>query len=302
VIRFIVLGFAGPDIVASILLTGKVPRLQKAIAVVPHGKQEGLRSVSLRGMVEIDANKHSFFKHVIEQRAAHESDPALHYWLKILANSGSYGLFVELNPNEANNASLKVFSGEESFETTSDVIEEPGDWFAPHVASSITAGGRLLLAMLEKCIADAGGTYLFCDTDSAAIVSTKRRQQIPMPDGAAPITALSHHDVDEIVQRFEALNPYDLKGSILKIHKLNWDENGQRQQLHSASSCVATPRSSVASAVLCFITLTTNRCRCPRNTICGLSSMTQISSLTTDLGRIRLSGGPTTRPASSTTF
>jgi len=42
--------FAGPDIVASILLTGKVPRIQKAIAVVPYGSQEGLRSVSLRGM------------------------------------------------------------------------------------------------------------------------------------------------------------------------------------------------------------------------------------------------------------
>jgi hypothetical protein len=51
--------FAGPDIVASILLTGKVPRIRKAIAVSPHGKQEGLRSVSLRGMVEIDANKHT---------------------------------------------------------------------------------------------------------------------------------------------------------------------------------------------------------------------------------------------------
>ena len=111
----------------------------------------------------------------------------------------------------------------------------PLAWFAPHIGSLVTAGGRLLLAILEKCIADAGGTYLFCDTDSAAIVSTKRRQQIPMPDGAAPITALSHHDVDEIVQRFEALNPYDLKGSILKIHKLNWDENGQRQQLHGYS-------------------------------------------------------------------
>jgi hypothetical protein len=227
--------FAGPDIVASILLTGKVPRIQKAIAVVPRGKQKGLRSVSLRGMVEIDANKHSFFKHVIEQRAAHESDPGLHYWLKILANSGSYGLFVELNPNEAHNAPLRVFSGEESFETTSDVIEERGKFFAPHIASPITAGGRLLLTMLEKCIADAGGTYLFCDTDGAAPLSTKHRQQIVMPDGAEPITALSWHEVDDIVQRFEKLNPYNLKGSILKIHKLNLDEDGKRRQLYGYS-------------------------------------------------------------------
>jgi hypothetical protein len=227
--------FAGPDIIASILLTGKVPRIQKAIAVVPHGKQKGLRSVSLRGMVEIDANKHSFFRHVIEQRAAHESDPALHYWLKILANSGSYGLFVELNPNEADNAPLKVFSGEESFETTSDIVEEPGDWFAPHIASLITAGGRLLLAMLEKCIADMGGAYLFCDTDGAAVLSVEHREQIAMPDGAGPITALSRHEVDDIVQRFERLNPHNLKGSILKVHKLNWNEDGKRRQLYGYS-------------------------------------------------------------------
>jgi hypothetical protein len=230
--------FAGPDIVASILLTGKVPHIEKAIRVVPHGKQAGLTATSLRGMVEVDANRHSFFKHVIEQRAAHESNPALHYWLKILANSGSYGLFVELNPNESNTTKLKVFSGEESFETTSDVVEEPGKWFAPHNASLITSGGRLLLAMLERCIRDAGGTFLFCDTDSAAIVSAKHRQRIAMPDGAKPITALSWADVQRIVDRFKALNPYNRKlvpGSILKIHKLNWDSNKKRRQLFGYS-------------------------------------------------------------------
>ena len=227
--------FAGPDVIASILLTGKVPRIQKAIRVVPHGKQKRLGCTYLRGMVKIDANEQGFFKHVIEQRAAHESDPALYYWLKILANSGSYGLFVELNPNDADNEKLMVFSGEESFETTSDVVEQHGKWLAPHIGSLVTAGGRLLLGMLERYIADAGGTYLFCDTDSAAIVSTKHRKQIAMPDGTAPITALSHREVDEIVQRFEKLNPYNLKGSILKVHKLNWDENGDRRQLYGYS-------------------------------------------------------------------
>jgi hypothetical protein len=231
--------FAGPDIVAAILSSnGKVPRIEKAIRIVPHGKQAGLGSTSLRGMVGVDASKNSFFRHVIEQRAAHESNPALHYWLKILANSGSYGLFVELNPNDSDETGLGVFSGEESFETTSDVVEEPGTWFAPHIASLITAGGRLLLAMLEKCITDAGGTYLFCDTDSAAIVSTKDRQRIPMPDGAAPITALSWVEVQHIVDRFESLNPYDRKlvpGSILKLHKLNRSSNKERRQLYGYS-------------------------------------------------------------------
>ena len=99
-------------------------------------------------MVNVDANQQSFFKQVVEQRAANESNKALHYWLKILASSGSYGLFVELNPNEVKTTRLRVFSGEESFETSSDIVEEPGKWFAPHIGSLITAGGRLLLAML----------------------------------------------------------------------------------------------------------------------------------------------------------
>ena len=229
------LWFAGPDIIASILLTGKVPHIEKGIRVVAHGKQAGLGSTSLRGMVQVDAKKHSFFKHVIEQRAAHESNPALHYWLKILANSGSYGLFVELNPNDADAAELQVYSGEDPFPTHSDVVEEPGKWFAPHIASLIASGGRLLLAMLEKCITDAGGTYLFCDTDSAAIVSTETRQQIAMPDGAKPITALSWAEVQQITDRFKSLNPYAIDGSILKIHKLNWDKNKQRRQLYGYS-------------------------------------------------------------------
>jgi hypothetical protein len=230
--------FAGPDMIASVLLTGKVPHIEKAIRVFPQGQQSGLGSTSLRGMVDVDAKKHSFFKHIIEQRAANEANPALHYWLKILANSGSYGLFVELNPNDADDAELKVFSGEESFETTSDVVEDAGKWFAPHIASLITSGGRLLLAMLEKCIADAGGTYLYCDTDSAAIVSAKERQQIAMPDGAESITALSWDEVQGIVDRFKSLNPFIGKladESILKVHKLNWDANKQRRQLFGYS-------------------------------------------------------------------
>jgi len=233
--------FAGPDIIASILLTGKVPHIEKAIRVVAHGKQAGLGTTSLRGMVKVDARRHSFFKYVIEQRAAHESDPALHYWLKILANSGSYGLFVQLDPNEANAAELTVFSGEECFETTSDVVEEPGKWFAPHIGSLITAGGRLLLAMLERCIADAGGTFLLCDTDSAAIVSSQHGGPVAMPDGAEPVKALSWTEVQGIqgiVDRFEPLNPYDRKlvpGSILKVHKLNWDQHKQRRQLFGYS-------------------------------------------------------------------
>jgi hypothetical protein len=59
-----------------------------------------------------------------------------------------------------------------------------------------------------------------------------------MPDGAAPLTALSRKEVENIAMRFESLNPYDPKivsGSILNLHKFNWDKRKQPRQLYGDS-------------------------------------------------------------------
>src|SRR5204862_382388 len=92
------LWFAGCDLIASNIRTGKAPKILRAIRMVPYGKQAGMNSVSLRGsMVEIDPYKDDLFRKVIEQRKLNKSDKALYYWLKIFANS-IYGFFVELLP------------------------------------------------------------------------------------------------------------------------------------------------------------------------------------------------------------
>lgn len=44
---------AGPDLVASVLLSGHIPNIRKAIRVVPRGKQRGLRSIKLRGAITV---------------------------------------------------------------------------------------------------------------------------------------------------------------------------------------------------------------------------------------------------------
>jgi hypothetical protein len=215
--------------------SAKVPHIEKAYRLVPRGKQSDLGITNLRSMVKVDANKRSFFKHVIEQRAANEADKSLHYFLKILANSGSYGLFVELNPNENNqHAAIKVFSGEEPFTDTPPVVEKPGDWYCPPLASLITSGVRLLLALLEVSVKKAKGLYLFCDTDSLCVASSKNSGPLKI-SGANGERVLPWTEVDAIVKRFESLNPYDLPGSILKVHKLNWNEDGQRRQLYGYS-------------------------------------------------------------------
>jgi hypothetical protein len=116
--------FAGPDLIASVIRTGKVPRMIRAIRMVLHGKQAGMRSVNLRDMVEIDPYKDDLFCKVIEQRKLHKSDEALYYWLKIFANS-IYGFFVELNPEIKNKpVPLNVFSGEKMTQNPKTDTEE----------------------------------------------------------------------------------------------------------------------------------------------------------------------------------
>jgi hypothetical protein len=87
---------AGPDLIVAIVLGEKVPHVEEALRLVPHGNQKGLKPISLRGMVDIDPRRDDFFRHVVEQRHGQkETNEALAGFLKTLGNSGSYGIFVE---------------------------------------------------------------------------------------------------------------------------------------------------------------------------------------------------------------
>ena len=218
--------FSGPDLVASKLLSGRVPQIEKAFRMVPHGQQEGLRATNLRGMVQVDPRKNDLFREMVEQKQVHkDSNPALSYFLKICANSTSYGMFYELTPQKRTSpAKVRVYSGEHNHEQPITHIEKPGEWYFPPIAALITGGAHLLLAMLERCITDKGGHYLFCDTDSMCIVAAKMGGWVACPNEPR-IRTLSWKDVAEIAGRFTSLNCYDhrkLPGSILKIEKVNF--------------------------------------------------------------------------------
>lgn len=64
---------------------------------------------------------------------------------------------------------LEVFSGEHKFSQKTRTFEKPGRWQFSPAAALITAGGRLVLAILERMVTDKGGTYLLTDTDSMLI-------------------------------------------------------------------------------------------------------------------------------------
>ncbi len=202
---------AGPDLVAAVIQQPwKIPNIQQAFRIVPSGKQPGMRAVKLRGKVLIDSNDDSvdLFTKIIEERKRNKHDPDLYYWLKILANS-IYGFFVELIPEHFKQPKgVIVFSGDESFPDSSSVIERRGKWFAPFLATLITSAGRLLLSLLEAEVTRVEGTYLYCDTDSLAIVASKKGGELRVP-GAHGKRILTWNGVDAITAKFQALNPYD---------------------------------------------------------------------------------------------
>ena len=95
--------------------------------------------------------------------------------------------------------------------------------------------------MLERCVKIARGSYLFCDTDSMCIVSTRNGSLIPVRVETASkrqgsLKALSFKQVDSIADRFNQLNPYNpfLVKEILKIEDINHidsDKKKPRRQL-----------------------------------------------------------------------
>jgi hypothetical protein len=184
-----------------------------------------------------------FFRTIIEERKKLAKKHPHYLLLKIIANS-LYGIFAELNKEEygKNRAKqLGAFSGSYAREETTCVVERPGRWQFPPAAALITAGGRLMLAMLE-CMADERqGTYLLTDTDSMLFVASRRGGLVACPggpdkmaDGTPAVKVMTWTQVKEICDDLNRLNPYDRDavGQILKIEDCNKDHRGHLHQLY----------------------------------------------------------------------
>lgn len=250
------LWYALPDVIASKLLTGRAPRIIRALALQAAGQQTGLKPIKLRGQVEVDPRE-NFFAKVIEQR--HELPDKkgdTGEFLKTVANSASYGIYAEMICSElAGSKTDRVLTcGSEGipFEEDQSKPERPGRYFFAPMAALITAGTRLLLAITERMVTDAGGTWAMMDTDSIAIVSTESGGLVECPGGPERdksgreyVRALSWDQVDAIRTRCKALNPYGGKAQTKPILELEGENytldptdperervTDERQQLH----------------------------------------------------------------------
>jgi hypothetical protein len=247
------LWFSLPDVVASVILTGRIPKIADAFRIEPHGIQSGLESTKLRGAIEIDPAGRDFFQVTIEQRKGIPSradlteieKARLDKALKVLANAASYGIYAEMNPQETNEKTTVTCHGIDQEPFTCRVVhpDVPGEFCFPPLASLITGAARLMLSLVEYSITQLGGTYAMEDTDSMAIVATKNGGLVACPggphrmeNGSNAVKALSWKQVEEISQNFHRLNPYRqdaIPGSVLKIEEDNFDpKNGKQRQLY----------------------------------------------------------------------
>lgn len=234
--------YAGPDLVASRLLSRRTPRIIKAFRIVPRETQLDLKPVKV-GSREINPETDDFFRAVIEERKKLPKSHPHYLLLKIIVNA-LYGIFAELNKEEYGKnrqKDLEVFSGDFTKEEKKDTFERPGKFQFPPAAALITAGGRLMLAILETLVQKKRGSYLLTDTDSMLFCASERGGLYPCPGGKhkmshgrPAIKAISWKEVDEICGKINHLNPYkrELIPDILKIEDCNFDRNGKRHQLY----------------------------------------------------------------------
>ncbi len=201
--------FSLPDIISSVLLTGKVPEIVEAVRFVPSGVQEGLNQSSILG-IDLDPRKDNLIQVFVEERQKiqirmknmkRDSSEYRHLSsqaqaIKILVNVMSYGIFIELNP-EDKKSDIEVY-GLDSFDTSENRFEKPGKYYHPLLAVMITSGSRLFLSMAEAKVKKLGSAHAYMDTDSVFVP----------PEHA-----------QDVVDYFQPLNPYNLDISLLKPEK-----------------------------------------------------------------------------------
>lgn len=211
------------DVVASKLLTGKSPRILRAIRLVPVGVQEGLSSITIKGDKTLDPTKQDFFMALAEHRNEFkktrdaidkEYEPGRFAFydscqnaVKITLNATSYGIFIEENviPQSKD---VMVYGAGKSFKAELNKYEQPGPFFNPITATFVTAAARLVLAITEAILSRHGAVYAFCDTDSMAVPP---------------------EHVDDIQAFFRGLSPYPFKAELFKLEKYNYEGNDEKK-------------------------------------------------------------------------
>jgi len=205
------------DLIASKLLTGHTPTIEKAITFTPVGIQQNIpdEKIEIFKGVTVNPRKENFIEQLIEKRlemkqssADSEMNKTIQNTIKIIANTASYGIHIQVNSEKSDNQndSVVVYGiNDEPFSVNQNNLsrkEIPAKYFNPILGVFLPAAARLVLAAAESLVMSHKDSYVsYMDTDSI-MVSPKH--------------------ANEIQEFFQKLNPYDNKDvQIFKIEKSN---------------------------------------------------------------------------------
>lgn len=209
-----------PDVLAAALRGGPAAiRVLRAVRLIPHGVQDGLTAVPLRGQIAVDPGGDNPFLTMINERHRIKHDKTIDEverkrqdrFLKVTASATSYGILARYDRRSLTKPATVTVHGPDGrpFPAATSQPEDPGPFCCPPVAGAITAGARLMLALIETCVTEVGGAYAFMDTDSIAIIATPDGGPVPCVTATgSTVMALSFDEVRDIARRFEPLNLY----------------------------------------------------------------------------------------------
>ena len=188
--------FSALDALSAAVLSGKVPEIVEATPYVPTGRQPGLRRrlPILPGLVvEVDSDP---AVSLVMQRREAKADGAviLAAELRVVVNSLVFGNFARMDETFRKVGRQWVRD------------ERAGPWACLPIASSVTAGSHLLLAVLDRLVRDRGGIVGYRDTDSSIIVASSLGGDLVLPDGST-IHELSEADLEQVLSAFDPLSP-----------------------------------------------------------------------------------------------
>lgn len=227
------------DCIAAKILSGRAPVVLEAIRFEPGAVQGRLKPIRLLGKHRFGPAGDDLFQHLIKLRidekkrseslegqALSRAEEMIQF-LKIVANS-AYGICAQSNVSEERaSVDVEVFGPDGvAYTVPSHKVEEPGPFFHPLVATLITGGARLMLALAEHRAEAEGLDWVFCDTDSLALA---RPDDL---DADAFDTAARR-----VIDWFTPLNPYEVGKSILNAEKANFAADGSGRRL--ALYCLA---------------------------------------------------------------
>jgi hypothetical protein len=218
------------DVLVAVLRTGAVPDIIAAHRLVPWGRQT-LQPVALPTARIVDPNTTDLVFELAVERAQLEVDPdidpterdRLSGLMKGMSSSAASGLPIQVLDDEptSNPRPMRVWDPltpgpSDPTEAKSEIVETPGRWYFPPIATGTTAAARLLLHLGRSVFEAAGGTVAYWDTDSLYVVADALGDTlIPCPggpfrtpDGRPAVATISHRKVWELRWKIEQLSPY----------------------------------------------------------------------------------------------